>query len=102
MEGLLSQASLAAQTNPLGRLTSNRGCLELVVFACDRAYRQLVAERWGAAAPSTDKGYAVTDDAINEPVMPTQTSLNTMLHIARVQFPALSIKEVRFPNKAGG
>ena len=61
-----------------------------------------LAERWGAAAPSTDKGYAVTDAAINEPVMPTQTSLNTMLHIARVQFPALSIEEVRFPNKAGG
>jgi len=61
-----------------------------------------LAERWGAAAPSTGKGYAVTDAATNEPVMPTQASLNTMLHIAHVQFPALSIQEVRFPNKAGG
>jgi uncharacterized iron-regulated membrane protein len=61
-----------------------------------------LAERWGAAAPSSDKGYAMTQSAMGEPVMPTQAAFNTMLQKTQAQFQALTIQEVRLPNKAGG
>ncbi|WP_218419571.1 PepSY-associated TM helix domain-containing protein [Alteromonas lipotrueae] len=61
-----------------------------------------LAERWGAAAPSRDKGYAMTEAAMDAPIMPTQAAFITMLHIARAQFQALTIQEVRLPNKAAG
>lgn len=60
-----------------------------------------LAEKWGANAQYPQRAQAITEQAVNEAVLPTPERFEAMLKQVALEYPGLQIERIVFPQKAG-